>query len=252
MRRIMPVFRVCALALAVLFGFARSSAAEPVGQTGKTAAQCEGDYAACIGSNGEDGSCVDDYGSCLHGGVPVTICHYNLDQCTTACNREYQACMPARIVSKWHGLDQFIISGPVTILAGIDRLSARLDDLAKQVGAALPADLVPLPLTPGSTDPYSFCDLTPDFTTLLVHVSNQGTVGSPASTTHVDFANNPGVDMPTPPLAPGGSAVVQFAVPASCYDASHNCHFTIVVDSTNAVIESNETNNSAAGICNPS
>jgi subtilase family serine protease len=134
-------------------------------------------------------------------------------------------------------------------LESVSRLSDKLDKLAAQVGAALPADLVAL-RTPGSSGPQGFCRVNNTLTNLQVHVSNQGTVGSPASTTHVDFANNPGVDMATPPLAPGGTAVVEFAIPASCYDASNNCHFTITVDSTDAVVESNgETNNAVAGVC---
>jgi subtilase family serine protease len=115
----------------------------------------------------------------------------------------------------------------------------------------LPADLVPLPSTPGSTDPLSFCQST-TFQELDVHVANQGSSPAPASTTHVDFANSGGVDMPTPALAPGASAIVTFAIPATCFNAVSQCSFTIVVDSANVVTESNETNNSAAGLCQSS
>jgi hypothetical protein len=130
-------------------------------------------------------------------------------------------------------------------------LQIKLDDLQRQAGAASPVDLVPLPRTPGSTDPLDFCQSTGP-NEFDVHVANQGSVPAPASTTHVDFANGGGVDMPTPALAPGGSAIVHFAIPATCWDASQKCSFTIVVDSTNAVAESNETNNSAAGLCDAS
>jgi hypothetical protein len=139
-----------------------------------------------------------------------------------------------------------LVTGQVTIFAGLDALSAKLDNLVRQVAAAFPTDLVALP-RPGSTD---FCQ-SPGANRLQVHVANQGSVPSPASTTHVDFANSSGVDMPTPALAAGGSAIVEFAIPATCY-AQHICNFTIIVDSTNAVAEFDETNNSAAGLCDNS
>jgi subtilase family serine protease len=128
---------------------------------------------------------------------------------------------------------------------------AKMGNVLAQLAAALPVDLVPLPRTPGSTDPLDFCQSSQSAAAheLDVHVANQGSSPAPASTTHVDFANSGGVDMPTPALAPGASAIVQFAIPATCIDASLKCSFTIVVDSTNAVTESNETNNSAAGLC---
>jgi subtilase family serine protease len=58
--------------------------------------------------------------------------------------------------------------------------------------------------------------------------------------------------MPTQALNPGSSAIVESSIPAACYDASQTCHFTIGVDSTSTVIESNEVNNDAAGICGAS
>jgi hypothetical protein len=128
---------------------------------------------------------------------------------------------------------------------------AKMNNVLAQLAAASPVDLVPLPRTPGSTDPLDFCQSTGP-NAFDVYVANQGTVPAPASTTHVDFANSGGVDMPTPALAPGGSAIVHFAIPATCFDASNKCSFTIVVDSANVVTESNETNNSAAGLCDAS
>ena len=68
---------------------------------------------------------------------------------------------------------------------------------------------------------------------------NQGNADSDASAVRVEFANNAGVDMSTPAVIPGGSAVVEFPIPSTCYDASNNCHFTIGIDFDNAVIFEN-------------
>jgi hypothetical protein len=245
MRKTAKAFSVCALALAVLLGMAASSgAAEKTGPTGKTQSQCDADMRTCLKG------VVDAYNTCWDniqnkGG----ICDQGFDASFDACSEEMDNCYGTSSKAKILGkLGKLIISQP-QILEGLDALSVKLNNLAAQVGAALPADLVALP------DPFSqgFCRLSPDLTKLQVYVNNQGTAGAPASTTHVDFANNPGVDMPTPPLGAGGTAVIEFAIPASCYDASNNCHFSIVVDSTNTVIESNgEANNTVAGVCGPS
>jgi hypothetical protein len=58
------------------------------------------------------------------------------------------------------------------------------------------------------------------------------------------------VDVPTPRLAADASAIVAFAIPASCSGASNKCHFTIVDDSTSMVIASNERDSdSATDVC---
>jgi hypothetical protein len=101
---------------------------------------------------------------------------------------------------------------------------------------ALPADLAP----------ESSFDCTSDH--VNVHVANLGTAPAPASTTHVDFANGGSVDMATPVIGVGGSTTVTFAIPASCF-VSNKCGFSITVDSANAVIESNESNNSISKVC---
>ena len=127
-----------------------------------------------------------------------------------------------------------------------------LDNLLAEVGSLHRADLLPLP-APGSAGPEGLCRLSPDLTRLQVHVYNQGTTLSALSTVHLEFANNlEGVDVPTPELIRGGSAIVEVSIPLSCYDASNNCHFRIGVDFTNAVEESDEINNNAAGVCGPS
>ena len=68
----------------------------------------------------------------------------------------------------------------------------------------------------------------------------------------MEFDNAGGVDLPVPTVAPGTEAIVEVPPPPACYDASGNCHFTIGVDVTNAVTESNETNNNAEGVCGAS
>jgi subtilase family serine protease len=48
----------------------------------------------------------------------------------------------------------------------------------------------------------------------------------------------------------GGSADLEFEIPAGCFDpATNNCNFEIGIDVGNAVLESNEANNNAAGVC---
>jgi hypothetical protein len=109
--------------------------------------------------------------------------------------------------------------------------------LEQAAQAALPADLGALSRNSANPDSPLECCQSPSSGKLDVHAVNQGSVPSPASMTHVDFANSGGVDMPTPALAAGGSAIVEFTIPTTGY-VSNKCNFTIVVDSTNAVAES--------------
>jgi hypothetical protein len=250
MRKIANVFSVSVLALAVLLGIADGrSAAED-----KATAALE----LCFARVDACGwGCVVDFGNCIEA-FPSEFCHAIADACQDVCDSKYKACLSGAskgALKKFVWLTSVLgaqHTGGILTLEALNRLSVKLDNLAAQVGAASPIDLVALP-APGSSGPEGFCQLNNTLTNLQVHVSNQGTVGSPASTTHVDFANNPGVDIPTPALGPHGTAVVEFAIPANCYDVSNNCHFTITVDSTNAVIEANgETNNSVAGVCGAS
>jgi hypothetical protein len=125
-----------------------------------------------------------------------------------------------------------------------------LQDVIHTLASLQTPDLVPLP-QPAVTGPEGYCQLSADLTKLQVVVFNQGK-DSGASTTRVEFANNPPVDIPTPALAAGTSTILEIPIPAGCADASLNCHFTIGVDSANVVSESNETNNNAAGVCGPS
>ena len=57
----------------------------------------------------------------------------------------------------------------------------------------------------------------------------------------------------TSTVVSGGSQLLEFPVPANCVSAATfgTCDFTIGVDVTNAVSESNEANNTAAGTCFP-
>ena len=214
MREMMKVFKVCALALAVLFGTVSSSAAEKKGPTGKTRSECEGDFLTC------------------HDNCPIDTYEHWRD-CVLPCYDTYIFCIKGTSRKRELAFD-VLVRGQITILQGLNSFS--------------PPDLVPLP-RPASTGPESFCRFNSDFTKLQVQVTNQSGTPSGVSTTHVEFANNAGVDMPTPVVAAFSSVMVEFPIPSTCYDALNNCHFTIGVDFTNAVNESDETNNNAAGVC---
>ena len=114
-------------------------------------------------------------------------------------------------------------------------------------------DLLPLP-QPGIPEPYGFCQFTDDGD-LVVRVHNQGGAASGPSTTRVTFLGTSTVvsEQATPGLSPfGGSANLIFDMPESCFPTTGGdtqCHFTISVDHANVVGESNEANNTAAGIC---
>jgi Concanavalin A-like lectin/glucanases superfamily/CARDB len=101
-------------------------------------------------------------------------------------------------------------------------------------------DLIPVP------DPkLGFCrrkDLK-----LTVTVKNQGNAGAGPSTTMVDFGAAGTAAQPTPALAAGASVDLTFDIPASCFHG--DCHFKITVDSSGQVVESDETNNTASGVC---
>jgi hypothetical protein len=102
------------------------------------------------------------------------------------------------------------------------------------------ADLVPVPDANGS-----FCRR--EEGNLIVTVRNQGSAGAGPSVTRVDFGVHGLVDMPTPPLAAGASVDLKFPIPRGCFDP--DCEFRITVDVGGAVVESNEGNNFASGMC---
>jgi hypothetical protein len=110
----------------------------------------------------------------------------------------------------------------------------------RRAQAGLP-DLIPLP------DPKTgFCKRDAQGN-LIVTVKNQGSADAGASTTTVVFAPGGTFSRPTPPIPAGGSVNVSFPIPGQCFDP--DCSFRIIVDSSNQVTESNETNNTASGTC---
>lgn len=111
---------------------------------------------------------------------------------------------------------------------------------ARRMEVGLP-DLVPEP-----DDTGSFCRRD-DEGNLIVTVRNQGNAGAGASTTTVDYGSHGNISLPTPALAAGASVDLAFPIPPSCFDP--DCEFRIRVDDGNVVVESDETNNIASGIC---
>jgi hypothetical protein len=101
-------------------------------------------------------------------------------------------------------------------------------------------DLVPVPDAQGS-----FCKR--EDSTLIVTVRNQGTTGAGPSTTRVDFGAYGTIDLPTPALAAGVSVDLPCPIPPGCFDP--NCEFRIIVDVHNVVVEADEGNNFASGVC---
>lgn len=113
-----------------------------------------------------------------------------------------------------------------------------------------PADLVPLPAT-ASTPPEGFCRRN-DQGQLLVKVYNQGGTAAVASKLRVVFGSASPLDFDTPAIAAGTGADLVINIPNACFDPNTlKCSFNLGVDAINAVAESNETNNNAAGVCGP-
>ncbi|MHC4617828.1 MAG: CARDB domain-containing protein [Planctomycetota bacterium] len=109
-------------------------------------------------------------------------------------------------------------------------------------------DLVPVPdQRPG----VGFCRLVeqgPDKGKLVVTVKNQGNADASPSITRVIFAPGGSYDIPTPSIPAGGSVdLPPLSMPAVCFNP--DCDFRIIVDVNNQVVESNETNNIASGMC---
>ena len=101
------------------------------------------------------------------------------------------------------------------------------------------ADLVPEPDANGQ-----FCRLRDG--RLIVTALNQGGGAAGASSTRVDFGAAP-VTLPTPALPAGASHDHLVPLPGGCFDP--DCEFRITVDAGAAVPESDETNNTASGLC---
>jgi hypothetical protein len=111
-------------------------------------------------------------------------------------------------------------------------------------------DLVPLP-APATIPPEGFCQRN-DQGQLLLNVYNQGGVEAVASKTRVIFGTASPADFDTPSVAAGTGTQLIITIPEACFDTTtQQCRFTVGVDATAAVAESNETNNNAAGLCGP-
>jgi hypothetical protein len=148
-----------------------------------------------------------------------------------------------------HGIPEIIrlLDGLVVTQAG----------LVKQLGAlqfqCTTPDLVPLPL-PGHlvTDPDGYCRRD-DEGKLHVIVRNQSGGVAGASKTSVSFtiddmAHTQEAVLDTLDIAGFSERDVVFDVPPECY-VGGICMFTIVVDSSSVVAETNEPNNTAIGRC---
>lgn len=90
--------------------------------------------------------------------------------------------------------------------------------------------------------PPGYCGLVGP-NTVLVTVTNNGSAWARSSNTRVTFYTYYGsvpVTQSTPALNPGDSIDYYFTIPDGCYQS--DCEFSIRVDSTNVVVESNESN----------
>ena len=112
------------------------------------------------------------------------------------------------------------------------------------------ADLVPVKPNPSIAGPIGYCDIVVenDIRYLKVHIKNQGTGDASASTTKVDFGAAFGIQtVATPGITAGTTLTVLVPTPSGVFNPDMT--FTITVDSTDSVNESNEGNNSADGFC---
>lgn len=123
-------------------------------------------------------------------------------------------------------------------------------------------DLIPIaPFPPPPPNdplalPQNFCVSEaggPRADTLHIIVRNQGDAPAGASTTVVQFGNNPPINLPTAALAqagqPGSEQLLVTRIPRGCFLGEFACEFTITVDADNVIAESNEANNVASSFC---
>jgi hypothetical protein len=103
-----------------------------------------------------------------------------------------------------------------------------------------------LPFSPMGTSPTAFCRIEESGKVLRVTVKNQGAIEAGASKTTVRFDETL-FTLDTPPVPAGGSVDLLFKVPTGCF--TPDCSFTISVDSSNQVGETNEGNNKVTGGC---
>jgi hypothetical protein len=126
--------------------------------------------------------------------------------------------------------------------AGKDQLVETLHTervFPRHIEIGLP-DLVPVPDEHGL-----FCRR--EDNDLIVTVRNQGTASAGPSKTEVDFYKYGKAVCPTPALAGGASTNLAFPIPRGCHDP--DCEFRITVDVGGDVVESDEGNNTADGLC---
>jgi hypothetical protein len=138
------------------------------------------------------------------------------------------------------------------ILAGLGNLQSRIDDVQ---AACAPADLVlvPVPVPAASANPPNFCR-GDGKGNLIVRVKNRGSTPAPASRLRVTFSTLTGsvsVDTPAPPLGGGGGFIdLATLIPTDCQTLpGGGCEFHIAVDVDDAVLETDESNNTASGTC---
>jgi hypothetical protein len=103
-------------------------------------------------------------------------------------------------------------------------------------------DLLPVPTPPSS----SFCTLDPNGA-LIVRVRNQGNADAPSSTIRVQFMPGGPDSLSTPAIPAGGFVDLPTPIPSNCFNP--DCNFRITVDFGNQIVESNEGNNVANGLC---
>ena len=106
------------------------------------------------------------------------------------------------------------------------------------------ADLYPVPGPVG----IDWCRLHPETGGLLVEVRNNGPLDAAESTAGVEFVGLYGMAYFVPAIPAGTSTMLgPTSIPPSCFNP--DCDFQITVDVFNNILESNETNNIADGLC---
>ena len=111
---------------------------------------------------------------------------------------------------------------------------------------------VPLPDLVPANPPgmFGYCNVD-DSNNLIVYVKNQGEADAPVSWVKVQFSLTAAVQDSSSAIVAipaGETKSVSFAIPSGCFNS--DCNFTITVDSTENIVESDELNNTVAnGIC---
>jgi CARDB len=100
-----------------------------------------------------------------------------------------------------------------------------------------PVPPLPPDLTPGAVDRAEQI--------LVVTVRNVGRGDAETSTTQVAFGPNAVQSVETPAIPAGGSTTVEVPIPSGCFNP--DCDYTIDVDATQQLQESDETNNQRSG-----